>query len=164
MDVAGALTGQYRAGLTMLRDCIVKCPDDLWPAGTHPRAFWRIAYHVLFYTHFYAMPDHETFTPWPGHVNHAIVLWEDDRLDGIPPVETTYSQADVLKYLDWVMESIGGWVDALDLDATESGFPWYPIPKLDHQIVNVRHLGTHTGQLQELLMARGIDTDWAGKR
>ncbi len=163
MNVQAALKGQYRAGLAMLRQCIEVCPEDVWSAGIHPRTFWRIAYHALFYTHFYMMPSHQAMTPWDRHHRHAVVLWEDDE-SGVPPVETTYSQADLLAYADFVAANVDAWVDALDLDSVESGFPWYPIPKLDHQLVNVRHLGTHVGQLQEILMGHGIDTDWAGIR
>ncbi|MBL8087627.1 MAG: hypothetical protein JNM85_06095 [Chthonomonas sp.] len=163
MDIQGALVGQYRAGLTMLRECITVCPDDLWAEGTHPRTYWRIVYHSLFYTHFYAMPNCDEFTPWARHQAHARILWTDDE-EGVPPVETTYSQADLLEYLEMLYENIDGWVRALDLGSAESGFPWYPIPKIDHQIVSIRHLGGHVGQLSELLMARGIDINWAGKR
>jgi len=148
----------------MVRQCIEVCPDDVWAAATeHPRTFWRIAYHALFYTHFYCMPDHESFTPWDRHVAHGVILWDDDE-DGIPPMETTYSQADLLEYVDFVSANIGDWVNALDLGSSESGFPWYPIPKLDHQFVNLRHLGIHLGQLQERLYAVGIDTNWVGRR
>jgi hypothetical protein len=36
--------------------------------------------------------------------------------------------------------------------------------KLSHQIMNVRHIQGHVGQLSELLMQRGIDTDWVSRR
>jgi hypothetical protein len=32
--------------------------------------------------------------------------------------------------------------------------------KLEHQFVNLRHLGGHVGQLSELLMARGMTISW----
>ena len=55
-------------------------------------------------------------------------------------------------------------VDALDLEAQETGIPWYKdMSKLSHELLTLRHLQGHVGQLSELLMARGIDTDWIGK-
>ena len=48
----------------------------------------------------------------------------------------------------------------MDLEAKTCGFSWYKVPKLEHQIVNIRHLGGHVGQLSELLMANGILVDW----
>jgi hypothetical protein len=162
MDVQAALTGQYRAGLGMLRQCIERCPDEVWASGEHPRQFWRIAYHALFYTHLYLMPRLEDFEPWEKHQGQARALWLDDEE---PPVnETTYSREEVLEYLSSVEERVSDWVAALGLSSTESGFYWYKIPKLDHQVLNVRHLGVHVGQLQELLYARGVDLDWMGRR
>ena len=38
-------------------------------------------------------------------------------------------------------------VDRLDLDAWECGFPWYRLPKLDHQINNIRHIQHHAALL-----------------
>jgi hypothetical protein len=163
MDLRAALTGQYKAGLAMLRQCVERCPDDAWAAGEHPRTFWRIAYHAVFYTHFYLAPSSEEFTPWSRHQRQAVVTWPDDD-EGTPPRETTFTPSDVLAYLDEVYAAVGPMVDALDLESAESGFSWYPIPKLDHQLVNIRHLGVHVGQLQEILYSRGVDLDWVGKR
>ncbi len=142
-----ALKGQYRAGLAMLRNCIEVCPDDLWPADEHPRAYWRITYHTVFYTHLYLMPEEAAFKPWEKHSWHGPVLWLDEE-EGVPPIETTYTRAELIEYVDMVDGMVGEWVDALDLESQSSGFHWYKIPKLDHQLVNIRHLGLHVGQLQ----------------
>lgn len=162
MNVKADLVSQYRAGLAMLRDCLTQCPDDLWSAGAHPRTTWRIAYHALFYTHFYLMPDCDSFVPTEIFVWHGRILWEDDEA-GMPPEETTYSQADLIGYLDFIDAHIPEWVENLDLASPTSGFPWYPISKLAHQFVNLRHLSGHTGQIQELLYARGLSPRWVGR-
>jgi len=162
MDAKAALRGQYLAGLAMLRDCIEKCPNDLWIAGKHPRAFWRIAYHAVFYSHLYLMTGVEAFQPWDKHCPHGRILWDDDE-EGDPPTECPFTQSDLVEYVQLVVQNLDLWLDAIDLDSTESGFPWYPIPKLDHQIVNIRHIGVHVGQLQELLYAHDIDTRWVGR-
>lgn len=178
MDIRTALKGQYKAGLAMLRDCISKCPDDIWAAGMpliapdpggrinqerEARTFWRIAYHALFYTHLYAMPREEDFVAWERHDDLASNIWIGPD-ESIPPKETTYTQADLLGYLDWMVMQVDAWVDAVDLDSQESGFHWYKdFPKLDHQILNIRHIGTHAGQLAERLMLAGIDTDWVSR-
>ncbi len=147
----------------MLRQSIERCPDDVWAAGAHPRTFWRVTYHTLYYTHLYLMPKLEDFKEWDQHQNQAKILWDDDE-DGIPPMEVTYTQADMLEYLDQIDGNLAAWLDAIDFDSPESGFYWYKIPKLDHQILNVRHLGVHVGQLQELLYAQDIDLDWVSRK
>ncbi|GIV02081.1 MAG: hypothetical protein KatS3mg015_0911 [Fimbriimonadales bacterium] len=158
MDLKRALSGQYRAGLTMLRQCIERCPEDVWESGVHPRTFWRIAYHALFYTHFYLQVSEETFQPWEKHRQFVPSLWGEG--ESLPPVVPPYSRAELLDYLGYVYDSVDEWLERMDLDSPESGFHWYRLPKLDHQILNVRHLQGHVGQLQEILYARGVDLDW----
>jgi hypothetical protein len=36
------------------------------------------------------------------------------------------------------------------------------MPKLDHQLMNVRHIQHHVGQLDDRLRLVGADLDWAG--
>jgi len=162
MDVRPALRSQYEAQLAMLEECIRLCPADAWRAGEHPRAFWRIAYHALHFTHLYLMPTADDFRPWSKAVWHGPILWHDDER-GDPPRGEALDPADLLEYAAWVRSNLREWIDALDLDSEESGFPWYPVSKLEHQLVNLRHLGTHIGQLQERLYALGLDPRWRGR-
>ena len=158
--IKNALIGQYRGTLAMLYDAMNKCPEDLWLEGKHPRNFWRIAYHAIHYTHLYLMQTEADFVPWEKHIETAKDVWEE----GNPPVLEPYTKQELLGYLDYVYDHVEEWVARLDLETDDPGFHWYKIPKMDHQILNVRHLGGHVGQLSELLMARGIDTDWVSKR
>lgn len=157
MDIKSALKRQYLAGLAMLKECVERCPADVWTSGTHPRKFWRIAYHVLFYTHLYLQPNEEAFQPWIKHRQHAPSLWSDiDSVDA-------YSPDDILSYIGFIETNVSDWVDHLDLDAPETGFDWYPnMTKLDHQMMNLRHLQGHIGQLSEILMANDseLEIEW----
>ena len=158
-ELKRALKGQYHAGLTMLRETIEKCPEALWTAGTFPRNPWRIAFHAIFYTHLYLQTEERAFKPWAKGRETVRLLWGDEN-GNAPPVEPSYSKDDTLEYLELVDEGVDDWVDAIDLASQESGFWWYKIPKLDHQLLNVRHLQGHVGQLSELVMATGADLDW----
>ena len=161
MDIRFALKRQYHAGLAMLRECVEKAPDDVWLAGTHPRNFWRIAYHAVFYTHFYSGQTIEDFSPWEKHRDGVTDLWAEAR----PPVVEAYTQTDVISYIDMVGSMIDDTVDHLDLECESTGVPWYKnMGKLEHEILTIRHLQTHVGQLSELLMANGIDGEyWKSK-
>lgn len=161
-----ALAEQCHAGLAMLAECIERCPDDLWTAGTHPRTFWRIAYHAAFFTHLYLGQDEASFQPWAHNRPDADALWGSDTEpyelpEEIPP----YEREEMLRYVAFVDGLIDPTLQTLDLAATGTGFPWYPpeMSKLSHELMNVRHLQGHVGQLSELLMARGIDTRWIGR-
>jgi hypothetical protein len=55
-------------------------------------------------------------------------------------------------------------LDAMDLDRTECGFFWYDASKLEHQLISIRHIQHHAGQLIDRLRAStGSGVDWMAK-
>ena len=167
MEIRDALKEQLHAGLGMLRQCVERCPDDLWTAGEHPRTYWRVAFHAVYFTHLYLGQGEDAFVPWPGRTADTEGMWQEPwdlepyELPGDAAVATP---AQMLAYLAFVDGLVDTTVDGLDLDSDESGFSWYQkVSKLSHELLNLRHLQGHVGQLSELLMARGIDIDWISK-
>lgn len=76
-----------------------------------------------------------------------------------------YTKAEVLAYWRVCDAMVDDAVDTLDLTARLSGFSWYRIPKLEHQIVNIRHVQYHEGQLADRLRAAtGAGIGWADAR
>ena len=81
--------------------------------------------------------------------------------EGVAPL----TQHEVRDYIAYVRGLIDSTVDTLDLDSQATGFSWYPnMTKLSHELMNLRHIQGHVGQLSELLMAKGIDIDWIARR
>lgn len=154
-----ALKGQYHAALDMLKGAIEGCPDALWESGTPPRNFWRIVYHTLFYTHLYLQVRYEAFVPWEKHREEVEGDPHCERTDATP-----YSRAEMLAYWQLVDAMVDLQLDKIDLNAPESGFDWYRIPKLDHVILNIRHIQQHAGQLSDRLLEAGIDQNWHSRR
>jgi hypothetical protein len=163
-----ALTSQYHAGLAMLRSAVEQCPDGMWDDTELTNQFWQIAYHALYFTHLYMLPRLEDFAPWPGqhpHVQH------DDGIPGpadpqsdLPLIPNPYSREEVLAYCDFCDAMVDRAVDALDMDSPESGFYWYQVPKIEHQLVNIRHMQHHTAQLADRLRnAAGLGVRWVPK-
>jgi hypothetical protein len=162
------LKSQYHASLAMLRDAIARCPDDEWAATAHTNPCWRVAYHTLFYAHFYLGQDEASFTPWEGHQRHV------QRLDGSlppgsdpseppPPVPRPYTRDETLAYWSHCDEMVDAAIDHLDLDRADSGFPWYRMSKFEHQLVSLRHIQHHTAQLVDRLRrSHGLATRWVG--
>jgi hypothetical protein len=163
MDVRSALKGQYRSALAMLRDAIERCPDELWVSGEHPRNVWRIAYHALFFAHFYMMPSDADFVPWAQHREQANFLEELPwPPHGMPEVADPYTQAELAAYARELDAMVDAGIDRLDLDAETCGFWWYKMPKLDHVILSIRHVQDHAGQLAELVRPTAGDVEWVG--
>jgi hypothetical protein len=96
--------------------------DEIWTAGKHPRNFWRIAYHAVYYGDFYLQPTAEAFVEWEDHREGAEELDESDPA-GVPVLEP-YGRDQLLAYLDRVDASVDEIVDRLDLDSEDSGFLW----------------------------------------
>src|SRR5262245_13783076 len=168
MELRQALKEQYHAGLAMLADCVEKCPEDMWLDGKHPRTFWRIVFHTAFFTQLYLGQNEAAFQPWPGRREDIHPrLWEDPAYMEpyeMPEGVESYGRNEMLDYIRFVDALIDPTVDRLDLDSEANGFSWYPnMSKLSHELMSLRHVQGHVGQLSELLMARGIDTDWVAK-
>ena len=52
----------------------------------------------------------------------------------------------------------------MDLSAPQCGFPWYPMPKLEHQLLNIRHIQHHAGALaSRLRRGAGVSVPWVGR-
>jgi hypothetical protein len=164
MNVPAALKTQYHAALAMLKQAIDACPNDLWADDKQAIPFWRVAYHTLFYTHLYLQPDEQAFHPWEQHRDEhqflANVPWDPNRQ---PNIGIPYTRTQILEYWRLCDAMIDAAVDQLDLDAQECGFSWYKLPKLDHQINNIRHIQHHTAILSaRIRSACGITINWIG--
>ena len=158
MNIKDAIKSQYSASLAMLRQTIECCPDSLWQSTAYQNRTWHIAYHVLFYTHFYLYPTENDFVPWEKHQG------DYTSLGSMPPVDDpVYTKSDILAYLALCLEQVETGVNALDLEA-ESGFHWLPFNKLELQFYNIRHVQQHTGELCERLGVKGeVEVDWVGQ-
>ena len=56
-------------------------------------------------------------------------------------------------------------IDSFDLDASERRFPGTAWGKLEHQLVNIRHIQHHTAQLADWLrVAKDVGVPWVGMR
>jgi hypothetical protein len=158
------LKNQYRASLAMLKETIERCPEGVWFSDEHPNSFWRVAYHALFFAHFYLQPNEAAFRPW----QHAdgIFLSEDDPPQwaaGQRRIPAPYSKKQVLEYCDFCDHNVNDWVDALNLQSEDCGFNWYKVSKLEHQFVNIRHIQHHQAQLADRLRLKaGIGIRWHG--
>ena len=163
------LKSQYHASLAMLGEAIEKCPEDVWFSEKHVNAFWQIAYHTLFFTHFYLGVDSESFQPWR---EHQADVQHQDGIAGPPDPDSTlpllpdpYTKAQVLDYWKICDNLVDDAIDAMEINSAESGFYWYKVPKLEHQLINIRHIQHGAAQLADRLRAEAnVGISWAGAR
>jgi hypothetical protein len=164
-----ALKSQYHAALAMLRESVERCPEELWYSDKPLNAFWQVAYHALYITHLYLQPEEAAFRPWEHE--QSDVQYPDgiagpaDPESALPLIPQPYTKAEALAYCEHCDGMVDGAVDGLDLLSPTSGFDWYVMPKLEHQIANIRHLGHHAAQLADRLRSSaGVGIQWVGAR
>jgi len=163
------LKSQYHAALAMLRESIDLCPEDLWYDARPTNAFWQVAYHALFFAHLYMLPNPEAYEPWARHqsdVQHPDgIPGPADPASSLPLIPAPYSKADALEYWAVCDGMVDATVDHMDIRSDSSGFSWYPISKLEHQLVSLRHIQHHAAQLADRLRsAEGAHVSWVGAR
>ncbi|MBA4370633.1 MAG: hypothetical protein C0418_03525 [Coriobacteriaceae bacterium] len=175
--VRTAIGNQYRAVLAMLRDAVERCPDEAWAAEGQGVPFWRVAYHTLYFTHLYLSTDERSFTAWE---KHQTGLQDLDDIPGPPelvellepphrPSRTgePLTREEILEYLAFCEGMVDPSIDSLDLMREDTGFSWHnpQRSKIEHQIVNIRHIQYHVAQLSARLRAAGVEgVEWVGSR
>ncbi len=152
------IQSQYHAALTMLENSIKDCPNSLWDDDSYQNRYWQIAFHTLFYTHYY-LSDFETdFEPWAKYrKDHQYLSPDSSTL-----VIESYGQQDVLEYLKFCRKQVGERIPITNLDSP-SGLEWLPTTKLELLLNNLRHIQHHAGQLIDRLRINAkISSEWIG--
>lgn len=122
LDLLPHIASQYRASLAMLGQAIDLCPEVLWLSADYQNRFWHVAYHAVFYTHFYLQTDEASFRPWAKHKPDSNFLGRRPWAPHEPPkIDSPYTKAEVLEYHELCRAEVDVKVPALDLSAP-SGF------------------------------------------
>jgi hypothetical protein len=150
MEIHEIIQSQYLAALAMLKQAILRCPEDMWNDPQDNDAVWFKVYHALYYAHLYLQRTREDFVRWRKHSK--------------PVSSAPLPKEEALDYLRFVEEEVARRIRITDLEG-ESGFHGFHMNKLELQIANIRHIQQHTGELYERLGARaGAKLSWAEKR
>lgn len=151
---------QFQAALEMVESAVAQCPDSAWASPVGTRAFWRVAYHALFYGDFYLCRSESDHTPLPWQRADENFL---DADDAGPPLEretllafARHCRAKASAVIPWESD---------ELRAGFSGFPWLPFTRAEIHVYNARHLQHHAGQLAAAIRAAGgPPVEWVGMR
>jgi hypothetical protein len=168
-NIRSILKAQNRAALAMLKKAIEECPEDLWLRQDQANAFWQLAYHTVFFAHLYLQPDSASFRPWKhhqGNVQHEDgIAGRPDPQSKLPLIPDPYPREKVLEYLQFCDDHLDSWIDSFDPLQSESGFHWYKVTKLEHQLISLRHIQHGAAQLAARLRSElGIGIGWVSSR
>jgi hypothetical protein len=169
VEIANILKSQYHASLAMLKDAIEQCPNHLWYSTQHTNAGWQLAYHTLYFAHLYSMQTFEEYVPWEGQQpptqNDDGIPGPSDPESPLPLIPQPYSKEEVLAYWAYCDRIIDRNLEVMDLTSPESGFSWYNISKLGHQLVNLRHIQHGAAQLADRIRNdANIGIRWVGAK
>ena len=150
---------QFHAAIDMLADAIEACPDSVW-SGQAPRAFWYLAFHVLFFLDLYLSEEDESrFHPPP-----PFGLSELADEVGVP--EPAHTKDELLGYLEHCRQKL----DAVMAGMTEAWvaspcpFDYRAMSNGELLLYNMRHVQHHTAQLNLLLrQTTGSAPRWVSK-
>jgi hypothetical protein len=167
--LSSTLKSQYHASLAMLRQSVELYPQLEWSSTAYQTRVWQLAYHTLFFTHLYLQPKEADFRPWTKH--QSKVQYPDgipgpsDPNSSLPLGPKMYSKEEILEYLDFCDQMVDATVDKNNLSSMDSGFSWYKVSKLEHQLINIRHIQHGAAQIADRLRFiadKGVD--WVGAR
>jgi uncharacterized damage-inducible protein DinB len=139
-----AIRRQFNAAIDMLANAIEACPDSVWSSGQAPRAFWYLAFHVLFFLDLYLSEGESGFHPPP-----PFGLTEIE--DVLP--ERAYGKDELLSYVEHGRKKL----DAVMAGMTEAWvtnpcpFPYRDMSNGELLLYNMRHVQHHAAQLNMLL-------------
>ena len=161
-----SLINQFHAALSMLHDCVSKCPDENWSNKVGNFPFWHVVYHAVFYTDLYLSRNEQSFTPPSFHRENYQFFGQLPW----PPHETVladnpYDKTTLLEYIQHCCRKATDTITAETVESLDGpcGFWWYEIPRLEFHINNVRHIQHHAAQIGLYLRnSAGIEIGWVG--
>ena len=159
-----SLTRQFEAALSMLHNSLVDCPPNQWeqPVGAYP--FWHAAYHCLFYLDLYLSPSEAAFAPQPFH-RHEYQYFDVNPEGESVTADEPYDKETLLRYATHCRKKLEQ-VMASEMEQSlegPSGFWWYPIPRAEFHVNNIRHVQHHAAQLSlHVRRTAGVQVPWSG--
>ena len=148
----GILWSQFGAGIDMLENAMLACPDEVWGDRSLKPEFWYVAFHVLWWLDLYLSESVEGFTPPAPYTL--------DELDpaGLLP-ERLYTKDELGTYLEHCRNKCRMTIEALTEEKASQrcGFDWIESSVAELHLYNMRHIQHHTAQLN-LILRQTIDS------
>jgi hypothetical protein len=109
------------------------------------------------------------FRPWKHH--RTEVQYPDgiagprDPASTLPLLPDPYTREEVLAHGDPCEQIVDDVVDALDFLSPDNGFSWYKAPRLEHRIIEIRHIQHGAAQpANRLRLMMDVAIDWVDAR
>ncbi len=166
MNWLEAVNLELGAAFTMLENAIINADENLWNNTEDYHPFWSIAYHTIFFCHFYF----SDFNPNVANVEEEYQLpnymleWSK-HYDFDLNVEVVPSKEILLQFLKETREELKSrFFTDVKNQIDEMATSWSSgstMPKGTMLLYVMRHIMQHVGQLNMLLRKAGLQTsEW----
>lgn len=137
---------QLGAGIDMLENALVACPDELWGDRSEQPEYWYLTYHTLFWLDLYLSGSVEGFSP-----PEPFTLEELDPAGLMP--ERVYAKDELHDYLRHCRRKCRAMIESLTEEKAKglSVFGWGEISFAELLLINMRHVQHHAAQLNLIL-------------
>ncbi|HEV2864106.1 MAG TPA: DinB family protein [Pyrinomonadaceae bacterium] len=137
---------QFGAGIDMLENALLACPEELWRDRSRQTEFWYVVYHTLFWLDLYLSGSAEGFAP-PA----PFTLDEMDPAGLMP--ERVYEKDELRAYLAYCRRKCRETIESLtEARAAEPcAFGRLELGFAELLLYNMRHVQHHAGQLNLIL-------------
>ena len=151
------LASQFQAALSMLNDCIDRCPLEHWDGRIARYPFWQVAYHTLCYADLYLSPGRASFELRPDLHPAG---WSEFN-DEYP--SRRFEQPELAGYIATCRDKAVATLAAETPEtlAAGSGFDWLPFSRGEVHVYNIRHIQHHAAHLSlRLRIDAGVEIPW----
>lgn len=137
---------QFGAGIDMLENALLACPDELWGDRSQQPEYWYLVYHTLFWLDLYLSGSVEGFIP-----PVPFTLGELDPAGVLP--ERVYAKEELQLYLRHCREKCRTTIASLTDEKVHARcvFGWGEASFLETLLYNMRHVQHHAAQLYLIL-------------
>ena len=145
------LWSQFAASIDMLKNAIVRQPDERWFAD---KKFFYMSYHVLFFLEIYlTFPAPEDYKPKLPYRSVDLDMLPAEAIDDLLP-ENMYSKQEILGYVDTCREMCRKLIAGLTEEKIRNE-RWMKDGRsfaiLEMMMYNMRHVQHHAAQLNMML-------------
>lgn len=155
--------GQFQAALSMLNECIEKCPEPDLDGLIAKYPFWQVAYHTLCFLDLYLERDEREFRTREQFHPRGMAELDDEY------PSRRFTKRELLAYtaacrakLDTVLGD-GPGAETPEVLSGPSGHTRREFSRAEMHLYNMRHVQHHAGQLSAFLRRVNVDTRWVGK-
>lgn len=162
--IVRGVTSQLIAGLNMLKNCIDRCPSNLWNETHNDYPFSQVIYHTLFDCDYHFSNDINELKNQVFHKNNKEIFADYEELDEII-AQRLFERNFIISYYNHCCNKVPAIIETNKNDLTIPGTDVRKtVTKLERYLNTLRHIQHHAAQLGlRLQFATGIEMKWIAR-